>query len=70
GWGMTPRGEVGLIVALSALTAEVIRDSLFSVIVIVMVLVSVLPAPLFKRSLARVDNDRRSVEPAGTPDPP
>src|SRR2546427_10683499 len=70
GWGMTPRGEVGLIVALSALNAEVIRDPLFSVIVVVMVLVSVLPAPLFKRALANVDKDRRSVEPAGTPDPP
>src|SRR5437870_7594269 len=70
GWGMTPRGEVGLIVALSALNAEVIRDPLFSVIVVVMVLVSVLPAPLFKRALANVDKDRRSVEPIGTPDPP
>src|SRR5437763_15573745 len=39
---LTPRGEVGLIVALSALNAEVIRDTLFSVIVVVMVLVSVL----------------------------
>jgi len=59
GWGMTPRGEVGLIVALSALTAGVIRDALFSVIVVVMILVSVLPAPLFKRSLAAVDEERR-----------
>src|SRR2546427_711312 len=69
GWGMTPRGEVGLIVALSALNAEVIRDTLFSVIVVVMVLVSVLPAPLFKRSLANVDRDRRQAESAGA-DPP
>jgi Kef-type K+ transport system membrane component KefB len=59
GWGMTPRGEVGLIVALSALTAGVIRDALFSVIVVVMVLVSVLPAPLFKKSLAVVAERRR-----------
>src|SRR5437867_938351 len=70
GWGMTPRGEVGLIVALSALNAEGIRDPLFSVIVVVMVLVSVLPAPLFKLSLANVDKDRRSTEPTVTPDPP
>src|SRR5438309_6226165 len=59
GWGMTPRGEVGLIVALTALTAGVIGDALFSVIVVVMVLVSVLPAPLFKRSIALVAEDRR-----------
>src|SRR2546426_6307617 len=70
GWGMTPRGEVGLIVALSALNAEVIRDTLFSVIVVVMVLVSVLPAPLFKRSLAKVDQDRRQAESAVAANPP
>jgi Kef-type K+ transport system membrane component KefB len=64
GWGMTPRGEVGLIVALTALTAHVIQSDLFSVIVVVMILVSVLPAPLFKRSLAVLDEERRR---AGTP---
>jgi len=52
-----------------ALNAEVIRDTLFSVIVVVMVLVSVLPAPLFKRSLAKLDRDRRQAESAGA-DPP
>ncbi len=61
GWGMTPRGEVGLIVALAALTASVINEALFSVIVVVMVLVSVLPAPLFKRSLEVVAEERREA---------
>jgi len=61
GWGMTPRGEVGLIVALAALTASVINEAMFSVIVVVMVLVSVLPAPLFKRSLAVVAEERREA---------
>ncbi|HWM51277.1 MAG TPA: cation:proton antiporter [Thermoplasmata archaeon] len=61
GWGMTPRGEVGLIVALAALTASVINEAMFSVIVVVMVLVSVLPAPLFKRSLAVVAEERRKA---------
>src|SRR3989475_536097 len=59
GWGMTPRGEGGLSVALSAVTAGVIQESLFSIIVVVMIFVSILPAPLFKRSLAAVDADRR-----------
>lgn len=54
GWGMTPRGEVGLIVALTALTATVIRDDLFSVIVLVIIVVSILPAPLLKKYLVRV----------------
>src|SRR5438445_171568 len=70
GWGMTPRGEVGLIVALSALTAGVIQESLFSIIVVVMIFVSILPAPLFKRSLAAVDADRRRAKEAASAAPP
>lgn len=59
GWGMTPRGEVGLIVAVTALNALVISDALFSVIVLVIILVSVLPAPLFKRALHAVEAEQR-----------
>jgi Kef-type K+ transport system membrane component KefB len=70
GWGMTPRGEVGLIVALAALTASVINEALFSVIVVVMVLVSVLPAPLFKRSLAVVAEERQKAHALGSTDGP
>ena len=70
GWGMTPRGEVGLIVALAALTAGVINEALFSVIVVVMVLVSVLPAPLFKRSLAAVAVERQAAQTATPSDGP
>src|SRR5213080_4177552 len=62
GWGMTPRGEVGLIVAVAALTAGVIGDALFSVIVFVLILVTILPTPLFKRALRAVERERR---PAG-----
>ena len=58
GLGMTPRGEVGLIVALTALTAEGIGPSLFSVIVLVSVAVSVLPSPFLKRALRRVAAQR------------
>lgn len=68
GWGMTPRGEVGLIVALTALTAGVIADDLFSIIVIVVILVSVLPAPLFKRALREVDRERRAASGAAAAD--
>ncbi len=69
GWGMTPRGEVGLIVALAALGASVIAESLFSVLVVVMILVSVLPAPLFKRALAGVDDERRRAKAEAAADP-
>ncbi len=61
GWGMTPRGEVGLIVALTALTAGIIADDLFSIIVLVIILVSVLPAPLLRRALRGVDQERRAA---------
>ena len=60
GLGMAPRGEVGLIVALTALTASVIGDALFSVIVVVMIVVSVLPTPFFKEVLVRIAASRPS----------
>ena len=72
GWGMTPRGEVGLIVASTALAAGVVSDGLFSVIVLVMIVVSVLPAPLFRRALLAVAAEREAAKPAspGSPRPP
>src|SRR2546427_2210138 len=54
GYGMVPRGEVGLIIALVAKQAGVIGDELFSIVVLVIVVVSVLPAPLLRRSLGRI----------------
>lgn len=60
GWGMTPRGEVGLIVAVTALSAGIIQNSLYSVIVFVIILVSVVPAPLFKQALQAVEQERRA----------
>ena len=68
GWGMTPRGEVGLIVALTAFTTGIIADGLFSVIVLVTVIVSVVPAPLFKQALRAVDMERKAK--ASIPSPP
>jgi len=70
GWGMTPRGEVGLIVALAALTAAVISDGLFAVIVVAMVIVSIVPVPLLKRSLDKVYEDRRRAEASSATDTP
>jgi len=68
GWGMTPRGEVGLIVALAAFSAAVIADSLFSVIVLVMVAVSIIPAPFFKSALAGVAREREKAAPPPEPE--
>jgi len=64
GWGMTPRGEVGLVVAFAALSAGVVRNALFSMIVLVLILVTILPAPLFRRALKAVEAERLAA--AGT----
>ncbi len=65
GWGMTPRGEVGLIVASTALAAAVVSDGLFSVIVLVLIVVSIVPTPFFKMALAAVARDRQSASQPG-----
>jgi len=66
GYGMVPRGEVGLIIALIAHEADVIGPDLFSIIVLVMVIVSVLPAPLLRRALISIRAERsRAGPPAG-----
>ncbi len=67
GWGMTPRGEVGLIVALAAFTSGIITDALFSVIVLVIVIVSLVPAPLFRQALKAVDQERKVNASAAVP---
>ena len=67
GWGMTPRGEVGLIVASTALSAAVIGDALFSIIVLVMIVVSIIPTPFFRRALAAVAKERGSEAPEAGP---
>jgi Kef-type K+ transport system membrane component KefB len=54
GFGMVPRGEVGLIIALVAQQAGVIEAGLFSIIVLVMVVISVLPAPLLRQTLLNI----------------
>ena len=67
----TENREEGLLRAIGpvGLTASVINEALFSVIVVVMVLVSVLPAPLFKRSLAVVADERREAQALGSDGP-
>jgi len=59
GWGMTPRGEVGLIVAVTALSAAILGDALFSVIVFVIIVVSVAPAPLFRQALQAAQREQK-----------
>lgn len=46
GWGMVPRGEVGLIFAMVGKQFGVINDALFSIIVIMVILTTLLPPPI------------------------
>jgi Kef-type K+ transport system membrane component KefB len=64
GFGMVPRGEVGLIIALVAQQAGVIGADLFSIIVLVMVAVSVMPAPILRRYLIRIKAAEARAPPA------
>lgn len=66
GYGMIPRGEVGLIIALVAEQQGIIGSDLFAIIVIVMILVTVVPAPLIRRSLLSI----RKEEPDPSSDAP
>lgn len=51
GWGMVPRGEVGLIFASIGKTLGVVSDSVFSVIVIVIILTTLLTPPVLAKLL-------------------
>ena len=51
GLGMLPRGEVGLIFAAIGKSLDVIDDALFSAIVLMVILTTLLAPPLLKRSL-------------------
>ncbi len=53
GWGMVPRGEVGLIFATTGKTIGVISDEFFSIVVIVIMLTTILPPPILNFLLKR-----------------
>lgn len=46
GWGMVPRGEVGLIFAATGKALGVVNDEVFSVIVIMVIISTLLPPPI------------------------
>ncbi len=53
GWGMVPRGEVGLIFAMVGKGLGVISESLFSVIVIMVILTTLLTPPILSALLRK-----------------
>lgn len=55
GWGMVPRGEVGLIFAVTGNAMGVVSDEVFSMFVIVIMLTTILPIPILNFLLKRQD---------------
>lgn len=53
GWGMVPRGEVGLIFAMTGKHLGVVDDTTFSVIVIMVIFSTLLPPPMLSYLLRR-----------------
>jgi len=65
GWGMVPRGEVGLIFALVGHSLGVLEDALLSVIVLVVVLTTLVTPPV----LGRLLRTPLPADPLGEPEP-
>jgi Kef-type K+ transport system membrane component KefB len=55
GWGMVPRGEVGLIFATMGKAMGVISDELFSIVIIVIMLTTIVPPLILNFLLKRQD---------------
>jgi Kef-type K+ transport system membrane component KefB len=53
GWGMVPRGEVGLIFAVAGRQLGVLGEAIFSIIVIMVILTTLLPPPVLTALLRR-----------------
>jgi len=53
GWGMVPRGEVGLIFAATGRAMGVVSEEVFSLLVIVIMLTTILPSPILHFLLQR-----------------
>jgi Kef-type K+ transport system membrane component KefB len=60
GWGMVPRGEVGLIFAAIGKQLEVISDMVFSVVVIMVILTTLLTPPILTFLLKRMGKKQAS----------
>ncbi|MBA3904362.1 MAG: cation:proton antiporter, partial [Rhodocyclaceae bacterium] len=53
GWGMVPRGEVGLIFAVAGRQLGVLGEAMFSIIVIMVILTTLLTPPVLTALLRR-----------------
>jgi Kef-type K+ transport system membrane component KefB len=69
GWGMVPRGEVGVVVAGLGLSAGAITGQLYSVVVAMAVVTTLLVPPLLPWLVARAEQEARPRPEGGGPPP-
>jgi Kef-type K+ transport system membrane component KefB len=68
GWGMVPRGEVGLIFAATGRALGVVSDEVYSVIVIMVIFSTLLPPPILS-SMLKKEQREKGEEPRKAPAP-
>src|SRR5206468_12477205 len=66
GTGMMPRGEVALIVALAGLTAGIVTETTYSIVVIMTAVTTILAPPLLRILFRREIEERREARIPGT----
>jgi Na+:H+ antiporter len=69
GFGMLPRGEVGLIFATIGLQEGVLGRDLYAALLLVVLITTLMAPPLLKSRLLRMRRTRAAVSPAGSPEP-
>ena len=69
GIGMIPRGEVGLIFAASGRALDVVSDQVYSMIVIVVILSTLLTPPILTALLQRQDIKSAGIAPMDRKEP-
>lgn len=70
GWGMAPRGEVGLIFAATGKALGVISDQVFSMLVIVVLLTTLLTPPILAGCIRRAGRKEHDARLSPSQEPP
>lgn len=65
GWGMVPRGEVGLIFAATGKALGVVNDETFSIIVIMVIISTLLPPPILSFLLKKQEKHSQAAGESG-----
>ncbi len=69
GFGMVPRGEVGLIFASIGVSVGVFKDDLYAVVLLMVLVTTVITPPLLRWRISKNDAAAATTEPATTDEP-